>query len=437
MSEESAWQCDPRWKTYAAKLNNFVGKLTIVDLCGGLGTGYIALSLVLPRGCVESGGIWDTDSHLARFLGLIHADSKVIHLGSIGGDLMKMNIADIGHGHIIVAGPPCPPWSRLGNKGSFGDERSTVFWRVVDIVIHQANRGFLGLFVLENVENIVHKAPGCETPASDILLKALRDELPHNWKVDIVFLNSASYGLPQSRNRAFIIGHRTDLFGSEDIVSPMPFEGTVPLANLLDLDDKVEVVPGTPTQQSNLLDWKQHSRSTIENRTASDSFAVFDVSRTPSRRTAWQARGYIDTVECLTATGTKNLHILSLGGGGEPEGHVALDRQLRCHERARLQGFPAVICNEANESSENKRVFGNAMTVPVIGSILACEMLSLCKHSSATKIAHWCAASAHGHCRDVPLVYSSSRAASSSGDSPAKRQRTDEAGVLLYGQSAY
>ena len=435
MFEESAWQSDPSWKRYVAELADFSGKLKILDLCGGLGTGFMALSLVLPRGCVESGGIWDIDSDLSRFLGCIHDDSKNLHLGKVCGDLMKWNIEDIAYGHIIVAGPPCPPWSKLGKQKSFEDHRSHVFWRVVDIVVYQAKYGFLGLFVLENVESIRHKTSGSEASASDTILKELREELPDGWNVDIVSLNSASYGLPQSRHRAYIIGHRRDLFEGKDIAYTLAFEGTVTLAHLLDESDQQEVTCGTDLQMLNLNDWKEHYRSAVMDTAANGSFAVFDVSRTPADRTAWQGRGNIDKVQCLTASGPL-LHVLSLGGGSARD--FTLDRRLRGPERARLQGMPPVICNVANETAYTKSVIGNAMTVPVIGSIFASELSLMYKHCSITAIADWCNGHCRtlgGHCRAPELVHSSAPAASTVVDtfqdeSPSKRLRTDEAGVV-------
>jgi site-specific DNA-cytosine methylase len=36
--------------------------------------------------------------------------------------------------HVIVAGPPCPPWSPLGSGVSFNDPRADVFNAVIEII---------------------------------------------------------------------------------------------------------------------------------------------------------------------------------------------------------------------------------------------------------------------------------------------------------------
>ena len=59
---------------------------------------------------------------------------------------------------------------------------------------------------------------------------------------------------------------------------------------------------------------------------------------------------------------------------GEGQGELTLDRSLRIRERAALQGFPAwIACVQLSEKI-GRRIFGNAMSVPVIGSVLAEEL---------------------------------------------------------------
>lgn len=438
-AEDSPWQADPQWKQFVSELSTFAGTLKVVDLCGGLGTGYIALSLLLPPGSVALAGVWDTDEHLEPFLSCVHPNSSALHLGGVCGNLLERDPGDVELGHIIVAGPPCPPWSRLGNKKSMEDPRGPVFWAAIDIIVHQAKNGILGLFIVENVEGITHKPSGALEAASDVFMAELRAELPDNWTVGIVVLNSAHYGLPQSRGRAFIVGHCHRLFGNGDIRAPPPFKTTVPLATLLDHSDTRQNEANSVIQAENLRDWKLHFRKQLDDPSAVGSFAVFDISRTPGEQTSWSAKGNINAVECLTATGP-NLHVLSLGGGMDQP--CAIDRRLRGHERARIQGFPPMLCELAAEQRSTKRIFGNAMTVPVLGSLLAVELASLLAHSSPSAILHWCNSSvsgaassassgnanAGGQCPEQASVVSV--ASASPPASPHKRCRTEQAGIM-------
>jgi hypothetical protein len=111
-----------------------------------------------------------------------------------------------------------------------------------------------------------------------------------------------------------------------------------------------------------------------------------DISRTPSGRTAWGSISlHPDIAECLTASGP-NLHIFSLGQG---TGDLYIDRRLQGAERAALQGFPPCVCNLVGNTAKDKRIFGNAMTVSVVGAVVATELISLINTSSQQNIAAW------------------------------------------------
>ncbi len=102
--------------------------------------------------------------------------------------------------------------------------------------------------------------------------------------------------------------------------------------------------------------------------------------RDPTSRTAWGTKTrpeqvHLDRCPCLKASGP-NLHVFALGEGCK--GQLSIDRMLRIHERASLQGFPVAISGVASRTDAiGKRVFGNAMTVSVIGSVLAVELRCL------------------------------------------------------------
>eukprot|EP00972_Heterocapsa_arctica_P016469 2430886-Heterocapsa_arctica.AAC.1 len=89
------------------------------------------------------------------------------------------------------------------------------------------------------------------------------------------------------------------------------------------------------------------------------SLAIVDISRTPSGRPAWSSASLRrDVVECLTAS-DPNLHVFSRGQGTD---NLSIERRLQGVESATLQGFPPSV------------VFGNAMTVSVVGAVVATEL---------------------------------------------------------------
>ena len=100
-------------------------------------------------------------------------------------------------------------------------------------------------------------------------------------------------------------------------------------------------------------------------------FAVVDVSRSPTGRTAWSASAiHCDRCECLTASGSA-LHVFALGEG---QGQLSIDRPLRIRERASIQGFSAPTSTSIRDEIVGRRAFGNAMAVPVLGCVLAREL---------------------------------------------------------------
>ena len=75
------------------------------------------------------------------------------------------------------------------------------------------------------------------------------------------------------------------------------------------------------------------------------------------------------------------LYVMALGEGMD-NSQLSVSRLLRVRERANLPGFPASVGMLDMTEKVGKRVFGNAMSVPVIGSVLAMEMLGLMSYWS-------------------------------------------------------
>jgi len=99
---------------------------------------------------------------------------------------------------ILAAGFPCQAFSVAGNRGGFDDTRGTLFFEIARI----AEQKLPQILLLENVKGLLSHADG-ETFGT--VLQTL-DELGYDlqWQV----LNSKYHGVPQNRERVFIIGHR-------------------------------------------------------------------------------------------------------------------------------------------------------------------------------------------------------------------------------------
>ena len=153
-------------------------------------------------------------------------------MGMPRGNILDRPVSAFPDAHLLVAGPPCPPWSGKGRRASFEDPRAAVFWRVVDIAIEKANRPRLLMFVLENVHSITHTPAAASRSPASIIIEELRTGCP-GWTVELALLNARDFGLPQSRPRAYVVGRREAAFPVAPM-APRKFRLQGRLGQLLD-----------------------------------------------------------------------------------------------------------------------------------------------------------------------------------------------------------
>ena len=104
--------------------------------------------------------------------------------------------ADLPDIDLICAGFPCQSFSLAGKQRGFDDTRGTLFFEVARVAA--AKRP--ALLYLENVQNLLSHDKGW---TFETILEVLDDI---GYDVSWTVLNSANFGVPQSRNRVFITG---------------------------------------------------------------------------------------------------------------------------------------------------------------------------------------------------------------------------------------
>jgi DNA (cytosine-5)-methyltransferase 1 len=112
----------------------------------------------------------------------------------LNGERYK-NIIDL-----FVGGSPCQSFSISGNKLGLDDTRGTLFYDFARLVKEIEPK----VFIYENVPGILSNDKG---RTWDIITKIF-DALGYYWFIDK--LNSKNYGIPQDRNRVFVVGFRKD-----------------------------------------------------------------------------------------------------------------------------------------------------------------------------------------------------------------------------------
>lgn len=101
---------------------------------------------------------------------------------------------------VLIGGFPCQPFSMMGEEKGFLDDRGTMFFRFIDIVQNQEKRGMKPkALVLENVRNLMKHDHGRT-------FKVITNQLETvGYRVWCKVLNSSDYGVPQTRQRTFIV----------------------------------------------------------------------------------------------------------------------------------------------------------------------------------------------------------------------------------------
>ena len=379
------WTQDPVWQEHMADLADFPNRVSVLELCAGTGAATIALQLLLGPSKVRLAGAWDADPDLQGIYEAVHPDGSNIRLGE-RGDILKTELSEFPDASILVAGPPCPPFSSCGNRKRFADERTRPFERCIDVIVElnkrssqpeQATtdgqpRDTLMFFALENVRGMGFQREDTQTDLHAIC-KLLKRNLGPEWMVRPIELNAVHYGLPQNRPRIYILGRKISKFYHLFPGAPRQFTKQVRAADFLDLADNNQVRV-TELQEQCDKEWKKAFGPSMLDPRNRGKYAFVEGGRDPTPRTTWGTRtsGHppIDRCQCLRASGPEIL-VFALGEG---EGQLTLDRSLRIRERAALQGFPAAIANVQVSEKVGRRIFGNAMSVPVIGSVLAEEL---------------------------------------------------------------
>ena len=127
----------------------------------------------------------------------------------------------------LTGGFPCQPFSVSGKGLGFEDTRGTLFFNISEILSVRRPK----MFLLENVKQLYHHDSG---RTFKTILRVLQEELGYN--VHYKILNTLDYGLPQNRQRVFIVGFDKDT----EFNFPEPVNYRMSVKELLDssVDEK-------------------------------------------------------------------------------------------------------------------------------------------------------------------------------------------------------
>ncbi len=332
---------------------------TFIDLFAGIGG--IRLPFQLLNGKCLFSSEWD------KFAIKTYASNY----GELpNGDITKIPTNQIPSHDILLAGFPCQAFSQAGLKRGFTDTRGTMFFEIQRILAAKQPKAFL----LENVKQLKGHDKGKtlktileilrgenkqdlpqDYPVSDEVRKSMNKKL--NYAVDFRVLRANNFGIPQKRERIYIVGFNRDYFKNankldkkiEEMFSYLEQKKSVTrLGDVLEENSKVEE---KYTISDRLL--AGHIRRRKEHKIKGNGFgySLFN-TESPFCNTI-SARYYKDGSEILIDQSDINKN----------------PRKLTPRECARIQGFPDEFNVSAVSDVQIYKQFGNSVSVPVIKEI--------------------------------------------------------------------
>ena len=168
-------------------------KFTFIDLFAGIG-GFRMAMQNLGGKCVFSSE-WDPQAQKTYLL-----NYGEIPFGDITKESTKAFIPD--DFDILCAGFPCQAFSLAGKRLGFEETRGTLFFDIAEILRRKRPKAFF----LENVKGLLIHDKG---KTIRTILKVLRDDLDY-YVPDPQIVNAMNFGVPQHRERVYIVGFRKD-----------------------------------------------------------------------------------------------------------------------------------------------------------------------------------------------------------------------------------
>ncbi len=253
------------------------------------------------------------------------------------GDITQIDSSEIPDFDVLLGGFPCQPFSQAGLKKGFADTRGTLFFEIERIMKDKRPKAFL----LENVKQL----RGHDKGRTLATILAHLDDL--NYYVKYEVLRAGDFGVPQNRERIYIVGLDKDYYDiddSYDFQFPVPPHTKTRLGDILEsnVDEKYTI--------SDAL-WEGHQRRKLEHKEKGNGFGYSLFNADSEYTNTISARYYKDGSEIL----------IDQGPNKNP-------RKLTPRECARLQGFPEEFIITVSDTQAYKQ-FGNSVAVPVIRAV--------------------------------------------------------------------
>lgn len=312
-------------------------KFTFIDLFAGIGGFRVALQGLQGK-CIFTSE-WDKKSQTTY-----KANFGDLPFGDITKEVTKKYVPD--GIDVLCAGFPCQAFSIAGKRGGFEDTRGTLFFDVAEIIKRKKPKAIF----LENVKGLTNHRNG-KTLAT--ILNVLREDLGY-FVPEPQIMNAKNFGVPQNRERIFIVGFRKDL-KIKDFEYPSSLNKKV---SFNDVKEKKVVASKyylSDQYLSTLIKHKERHES------KGNGFGYEIISD----------NGIANAIVCGGMGRERNLVIDHRLTDFTPTTNIKGEinrqgiRKMTPREWARLQGYPDKFIIPVADASAYKQ-FGNSVAVPAI-----------------------------------------------------------------------
>ncbi len=312
-------------------------KFTFIDLFAGIG-GFRMAMQNLGGKCVFSSE-WDAQAQKTYLL-----NYGEVPFGDITKESTKAFIPD--GFDVLCAGFPCQAFSLAGKRLGFEETRGTLFFDVAEVIRRKRPKAFF----LENVKGLLIHDKG---KTMQTILKVLREDLDY-YVPDPQIVNAMNFGVPQHRERVYIVGFRKDQNVSE-FTYPEPTDTTKTFADIKE-KDVVSAKYYLSTQYVKTLVAHKERHAAKGNGFGYEIIPDNGIANAIVVGGMGRERNLVIDNRLEDFTPVTNI-----------KGEINRDgwRRMTPREWARLQGFPDEFIIGVADASAYKQ-FGNSVAVPAI-----------------------------------------------------------------------
>lgn len=273
-------------------------------------------------------------------------------------DIFDIENNDLPDFDLMCSGFPCQPFSQAGKGGGFGDPRGTIFFKLIEII----NWKRPGILFFENVPNLRNHDKG---NTFKVILNQLEEA---GYKVFEKVIDSAYFGIPQSRPRIYIVAFLKEKYPNIEFTFTERITKKTPLRPFLKLGDYS--IPVTKK-------WQEY----IDLYTGKKEESEISFPLPKTRKKLERISQDCDLKDCVFQIRSSGIRAYSLddsfptfavsnSGGGAMIPVLSKERRhLNLIEMKRIMGFPEDFTFESVSRTDAIKQLANAVCPPVIESL--------------------------------------------------------------------